>query len=470
MKGIIKMANQKKIKGIITEYNFERGFGFITEIKKDVSYFFHISNIDKNMQIIPNKTEVIFDICKTEKGLKATNIKPYSPKIEGEFSEIKLPNKTILLDNKEKIDFLEKNKAELLTILENLKQIGVSYTNIENNIKIDVESLDKLKNPKYCKKNRSKYAPSGYPETATYILYLLQKQIDEFIKEYAITKSGKIGEDKVYNSLKSVNLNFPVLNNVHLEELIETNYRLDTYSETYSAEIDSIIITDRAIFIVETKNYKKGTNILVSNEGQWYKDNNKTDINPIIQVTNHSLVIRKCLLKNNINFELPIIPIIAIANSDVKLSIENSENLLVKVLHTDLLGSYIFNYIESNPQIITFDSVQKINSVIQKNVLPLKKYSVLEYHYNFKTFENALLLLIKYWEEDKYENDKIVAEEKRIAEEKYNSPEAVAMRKIHEEIRLKTEKKEARKQRFKDNVKTAGTIAWAIMCFFSKDD
>lgn len=464
------MANRKEIKGIITEYNFERGFGFITEIKKDVSYFFHISNTDKNMQIIPNKTEVIFDICKTEKGLQATNIKPYSPKIEGKFSEIKLPNKTILLNNKEKMDFLEENKTQLLTILENLTKIGVSYTNTENNIKIDVESLEKLKNPRYCKKNRSQFVPSGYPQTATYILYLFQKQIDEFEKEYAITKSGKRGEDNSYNSLKSVNLNFPVLHNVYLEEQIETNNGLDTCPENYSSEIDSIIITDRAIFIIETKNYKKGTSILVTKDGEWYKDNNKLDINPIAQVTNHSLLIRRFLLKNNINFELPIIPIIAIGNGDIKSSVEKNENLLVKVLHTDLLGGYILNYIESNPQIITIDNVQKINSLIQSNALPLKKYSVIQYNYNFKTIENALLLLIKYWEEDKCENDKIVAEEKRIAEEKYNSPEAVAMRKIQEEIRLKTEKKEGRKTRFKNGVKTAGTIAWAIMCFFSKDD
>lgn len=37
------MENQNLIKRIITDYNFERGFGFITEIGKDFSYFFHIS-------------------------------------------------------------------------------------------------------------------------------------------------------------------------------------------------------------------------------------------------------------------------------------------------------------------------------------------------------------------------------------------------------------------------------------------
>ena len=38
------MENQTIIKGIITEYNSERGFGFITEIDEDFSYKDVINN------------------------------------------------------------------------------------------------------------------------------------------------------------------------------------------------------------------------------------------------------------------------------------------------------------------------------------------------------------------------------------------------------------------------------------------
>lgn len=445
------MEKQQLRNGIIKEYNEERGFGFITEDKTGIKYFFHISDIVNEFNIIPEKSKVVFQHSEDKKGLHALNINKFIPTIKGVFSEINLSNKMILLDNKEKMDFLEKAKVQLLSILENLTQIGVSYTNIENNIQIDVESLEKLKNPRYCKKNRSQFVPSGYPQTATFILNLLQKQIDEFLKEYAITKSGKIGEDNAHNSLKSVNLNYPVLNNVYLEELIETNNRLDSSFETYSAEIDSIIITDRAIFIIETKNYKKGTNILVTKDGQWYKDNNKLDTNPVVQVTNHSLVIRKCLLKNNINFELPIIPIIAIGNSDINLTIDSDEDLLIKILHTDLLGTYILNYIGTNSPIITLDSVQEINSVIQSNALPLKKYDVIDYNYNFETVSNALFTLIIYWTEDKKESDLIqqqLTEERKakIKEDKEKIERQIElerkiMREIEEEKKIKSEKR-----------------------------
>ena len=54
------MENRNLIKGIITEYNSERGFGFITENDEDFSYFFHISNVIGKINIVPNKTEVVF--------------------------------------------------------------------------------------------------------------------------------------------------------------------------------------------------------------------------------------------------------------------------------------------------------------------------------------------------------------------------------------------------------------------------
>ena len=305
------MANQKKIKGIITEYNFERGFGFITEIKKDVSYFFHISNIDKNMQIVPNKTEVLFDTYETSKGLQATNIKPYSPKIEGEFANIDLPNVKLYKTNTERLQFLLEQESFIFEALETLKKIGINVTEERGGwITLDVNEMKKLKNPKV-DNGYSKVVPNGYPKTFEHLIGLLQKQINDFNFDLNNTKKGLRGEEKTLNSLKAITLSYPVLNNIRLEENLEYT---DTDNEKFSAETDLIIITDRAIFLIEIKNQGgKGDTIIITNDGRWLLKDKYTQKekafsnNPFKQSSDHQFLITKFIKDNNFETETHIL-------------------------------------------------------------------------------------------------------------------------------------------------------------------
>ena len=106
-------------------------------------------------------------------------------------------------------------------------------------------------------------------------------------------KKGLKGEQKTLESLKAITVSYPILNNVRLEEDIKNS------SEKYSAETDLIIVTDRAIFLVETKNYGgKGDTLIITTDGRWilrdkYDKKEKTIKSPFKQTTDHIFVINK---------------------------------------------------------------------------------------------------------------------------------------------------------------------------------
>lgn len=64
-----------KMKGIVKNFNSEKGFGFIkTEEGKDV--FFHYSELQmEGYKTVGKGQNVEFEIIETEKGLRAVNIK-----------------------------------------------------------------------------------------------------------------------------------------------------------------------------------------------------------------------------------------------------------------------------------------------------------------------------------------------------------------------------------------------------------
>ncbi len=448
--------------GYVISYYPERGFGFICDNDEEDEYFFHISNLEYPFEIIPEKTRVSFKVVEKPKGICAVNIKQYFPHIEGEFGFIPLPNSTVQLTNEECYKYLKKQQKEILQISNILSKYGISAQSSSNGwVSLNTDLLNEIDDPSPKNGHRKKEVLSSYPDTIEHILRLLQKQINSFNRAYNIAVKGFEGEEKTKQSLMAVSVNYPVLNNILLEE---TNGEI-----RYSAETDTLIITDKAIFLIETKNFGgKGDTITISSDGLWEITNTKKKekfalaTNPYKQITDHIFVIRKFFEKNNIK-NLPIIPIIAIANNDVHLDISDDIGL-AKILRVELIGTYVLNYIESNNSTISKKTISKINEIIQKEKLPPKKYSVLNYCENIQTICCSLMKLLQYYNEDYEEvlRKKNEAKEKaRIKREEKKRQDQTKQEKLE-----KQEKQELSKsQEEKDD---SGSVLWELAKFGAK--
>lgn len=384
--------------GYISAYDSERKFGFICEKGGKKEYFFHISNLEYPFEITPEKTRVLFKEVKSEKGLCAVGIKEFIPEIEGKFKRISLPNAISFMTNEERYNYLKEQQSRISEVLNQLDACGISVKTSQNGwMALDLYAMDELTDPLPKGGHLCDSVPSGYADTLQHILRLLQKQVDNFNYDLATTTKGCDGENKTINSLKAVSLNYPVLHNVRLES--------SSADLNYSAETDTIVITDRAIFLIETKNYGgNGDIITVSNDGRWtlydgHKQKTRNLTNPYKQVSDHIFFIKKFFEEHNIKIDLPIVPIIAIANDDVDIKLETTD-IMGKVLRADLIGTYILQYIESTPSKTTKKTMSLIDKVLKEEKLPPKQYKVIDYCENIKTVCIALVELFELWQED----------------------------------------------------------------------
>lgn len=167
-------------------------------------------------------------------------------------------------------------------------------------------------------------------------------------QEYAyIAKrnKGKLGEDKVEYALKWLKeRDYPeciIVPKKRSNRFIQEVKTIELYNKDYidePQEYDHIVIGRQGIFVIETKNFS--FTIIIDEGHNWIsqKDGKKEGItNPTQQIDRHIN-----LLKSIFNKDIPIIPIICIAND--KAIIEGQKNSLVPLVKSDLLNSFIRNY------------------------------------------------------------------------------------------------------------------------------
>lgn len=422
---------QKTI-GIIVEYNSERKFGFIQTDDCTQNYFFHISNFLKPFDIVPNETKVLFEPSENSKGLIALNIEKFKKivkSVEGKFSNVedRFPDIKIYKTNKERLDFLNEQYKKIEVFLKELNKIGIKST-LENNW-ITVEISDEIFNlPQPRRGGHKRFVPNGYEDTLIYLLSKFEEQIHQFNLDFALTKKGISGEKKALQSLKSVAIKYPVLNNIRLEEMIGENNYNNTEKEKYVAETDIIVITDYAIFLIETKNYgKQGETIHITSNGKCTitgKYNKSRQLpNFIKQVTDHLYVIKE-FMKNNSIDNLPLIPIIAIANEDVDIVSESDNKFFCEIMYADIVGSYIIKYSTEHQPIIDDKKISEIRQTLKEKKLPEKEYLVEDYCSNIKIIANEIAMLLDYWKSDMITTEKYDKEQlkrKKVAQSKKNS-------------------------------------------------
>lgn len=146
-------------------------------------------------------------------------------------------------------------------------------------------------------------------------------------KEERIRQAGREGEKQVAYALKWLDKKrFKVFNNIKLSAGGE------------SQEFDSIVVGDRAVFNIETKNYIG--NLTIDQDGNWYRivNGHKTGTeNPIFQVKRHHKV-----LDDLLEGRLPIVDLLVWTN--IESVIEGAHNSSVKIIKVDQLTYFIESY------------------------------------------------------------------------------------------------------------------------------
>ncbi|MEG0295697.1 MAG: nuclease-related domain-containing protein [Clostridium sp.] len=180
---------------------------------------------------------------------------------------------------------------------------------------------------------------------AAMILLAVMPNYKELKKDRAIKQGGVEGENRVKEELKELKgKGFKVVNGVYLK------------GDTLTQEIDSLVVTPKGIFNIETKNY--GGSISINKYGDWIRTKQgKTSYlkNPMDQVERH----KKCI--KEIVGNVRIIDVVVIANS--KTTIEGTKNSKVKVIKYSGLSEYISSYKGENKY-----NVDEVYSLIKSRI------------------------------------------------------------------------------------------------------
>lgn len=146
-------------------------------------------------------------------------------------------------------------------------------------------------------------------------------------QEEKIRQAGEKGEKDVAYALEWLDKNrFKVFRNLRLTDGGE------------SQEFDSIVVGDKAVFNIETKNYIG--DLTIDEEGNWYRivnDRKSGMESPVFQVKRHNKV-----LNNILESKVPIVDLLVWAN--VSSVIEGVRNSSIKVIKVDQLMNYIDNF------------------------------------------------------------------------------------------------------------------------------
>lgn len=116
---------------------------------------------------------------------------------------------------------------------------------------------------------------------------------------------GNIGEEKVRNQLEILDDEYVILNNVELHD------------EIFDGEIDVIVISAKAIFLVEVKN--PSNDIIIDTKGNYFKAKGCMTFNNIAEKMNNKESLLKRILKHNFNDEkkINLEKIVVFANSSI---------------------------------------------------------------------------------------------------------------------------------------------------------
>ncbi|WP_195972428.1 nuclease-related domain-containing protein [Clostridium thermobutyricum] len=205
----------------------------------------------------------------------------------------------------------------------------------------------------------------------------------EYLKEisFNITK-GYEGEKLVNEHLKK-HKNLNIINNITL------------FDGQSKAQCDSIVVSEKGIFILEIKNYaSEGTySIKIDNTGLWTKKIGRQIIKmkSVSEQNERHIALCNSIIKKELKMNVFSKSIIVIANQKATIVNESIETIVRPEL--------IYNVISNSQNSFTEEEVQKICEVLTKFSVKEKKYPILnlenEVNADMKNFINYCKALLK---------------------------------------------------------------------------
>ena len=289
------------------------------------------NKIEDEMQQFCEKTAAKYGIC------RHTDISAlYNSILDTSYYLEKVPMK-----NEDAVDFLEEERQDILNRKDAMFD-RISKLPVEGKFSSDRSSIEIGRNCGLLSKGgynelltkAKKYIENGgeapTEEYLQYIYNVLPRILDNIDRDIAILQKGIHGEELVRQQLKLYEGKYKVLENIVIDSV-------DSQGNT--SEVDTYIITDKGLVVAEIKNYgNENQRLHITNDGRWIIEDahygrilKRIDKSPIEQNARHCLAVER-LLKEEFGEEcdIPIIPVVFIANN--KVSIQNeSRSAVIRV-------------------------------------------------------------------------------------------------------------------------------------------
>lgn len=157
-----------------------------------------------------------------------------------------------------------------------------------------------------------------------------EEDVDELNNLISAEISGNKGEKIVFDELNRLNCQNYVLHNVELE------------FDGRRVEIDALVITSHAVFVIEIKNSKK--NIYIGRNGEFIRSGNKhskCDGNIIRKMDMREAFVHKALERAGME-NVKVFKIVTFTNT--KIEFANEANRCLKALYSNQLAYFINNF------------------------------------------------------------------------------------------------------------------------------
>lgn len=215
----------------------------------------------------------------------------------------------------------------------------------------------------------------------------VNRHYDDMVKQYKVCESGAYGEYKVNEKLKNYA-------KTHGGIVLE-NIRLEVGIDKESAETDTLYITDKAVYSIETK-YFGDYGVFVDSENNWYKNKDGTwkpmDKSPSRQALFHVRNLRNFFTEMGTSFDrLPIIPVVVMANPLTSIQNEGS----IGVYSISHLNQLLFN---KHPPVIDASAQLQIQKLIVGSTLEGKPYPFFDYYTYLQEVNNKIKKWFRYYD------------------------------------------------------------------------
>lgn len=186
-------------------------------------------------------------------------------------------------------------------------------------------------------------------EKATTELNLVCEDLKKVQNEICAQESGRKGENKIFKCLDTVTCKRDIIKNVCLSY------------ENHHTELDAVVITSKAVFLIEVKNSLKDT--LIDGKGNLFRmseRNVRLNQNIGEKMIDKEYILRKCLEKAT-HRKTKIVPLVVFSNSETKVT---NEYKYIQICYASTISKLIEYY--DGEDIYSDEDFEKIKNTLEK--------------------------------------------------------------------------------------------------------